>query len=901
MNGLRIFFARILEWLRPRRVDEDMNAELASHLDHLTDEYVRRGMTRDDARAAARRQFGGLDQTKEAVRDRRGFSRLDALGRDLRYAARLLAKSRAFTVTAVLTLALGIGVNTAIFSFVNAVLLRPLPYADADRLVSLWEATVGGRPDDETSRGASIAHDVTSTRMAVAPANLVDYQRAQLFHGLAGVAGVGHNLTGAGTPERLLGEEVTSNYFAVLGATPARGRVFDPSEDRPGAPRVVILSTGLWQARFGSDDQIVGRAVTLDNTPYQVVGVMPASFTPVTQYTNTEPVTFWTPAGYPPDLLQNHADHEINVVGRLAPGASLAAAQTEITAISQALATEFPKSNSTVRAFVTPLRDDIVAGVRTSFVILVATVSAILLIACVNVANLLLVRAVARRREMAVRVALGAARSRVMTELVTESLLLSGVACAVGLFLAEVTRRLLVAAAPATIPRLADVSLDWHVLLFAAIVSVATGLGFGLLPAWQAGRARPVDALRSSERVVAGTWVMKWRNALMVVEVALSAILLTGAGLMLKSLVLLNGVQLGFQPERVLTANVNLPQTRYPTGDDRFRFFDALAARLANVPGVESVAFANRFPLRGGWETGIQIDGATPAGGDAEGYVDVASQAVSPGYFQTLGIPLLRGRLLTPADTATSELVAVVSDEFSRRFLAGGDPIGHRVRRGGDMPWLTIVGVVHDVRRDGRDTAMKPQMYISAAQTKVYAVRLADLAVRTSGEPTAMAGAIRSAVLDLDPSQPITAVRTLDAILSARAAERRFETLLFFLFAALAVVLAVVGIFGVVSYAVSQRTPEIGVRMALGADGGRILRWLLGRTAIVVLTGAAVGVVASLVLSRFVAALLFQVQPRDAAVYTIAALLLAVVALGTSAVAARAATKVNPTTALRAD
>jgi predicted permease len=317
---------------------------------------------------------------------------------------------------------------------------------------------------------------------------------------------------------------------------------------------------------------------------------------------------------------------------------------------------------------------------------------------------------------------------------------------------------------------------------------------------------------------------------------------------------------------------------------------------------VESVAFANRFPLRGGWETGLQIDGlAAPAAGDGEGYVDVASQAVSPGYFQTLGITLVRGRLLTPADVTTSEQVAVVSDEFGRRFLNGGDPIGRRVRRGNDMPWITIVGVVHDVRRDGRDRAIMPQMYLSAAQTKLYPVRLADLAVRTSGEPTAMAGAIRSAVLDLDSNQPITAVRTLEAILSARASERRFETLLFFLFAALAVVLAIIGIFGVVSYAVSQRTPEIGVRMALGADGARILRWLLGRTAIVVLSGAALGVVASLALSRFVAALLFQVQPKDGVVYTLAALLLCVVALATSALAARGATRINPTTALRTD
>ena len=899
MTRWRVRAARIRELFGRRRINEELDEEIQQHLDLLTDEYVRRGLARDDARAAARRQFGGVDQTKEAVRDGRGIPSIERVIRDVRHAGRLLGKSRAFTMTAVLTLALGIGVNTAIFSFVSAVLLRPLPYVDPDRLVSVWEGLVGGPPDQESSHGASIAHDAAPARTAVAPANLMDYRRAtRALAEIAGVTTVGHNLTGAGTPDRLIGEEVTSNYFAVLGAAPALGRTFDPVEDQPGAPPVVILSAGLWQSRFGSDDRIVGRAITLDNTPYVVVGVMPADFTPVMQFNNTDPIAFWTPAAYPPDLLANHGDHEINAIGRLAPGATLAAAQAELTAISGELARQFPQSNSTIRAFVTPLGDDIVSKVRTSFVILIATVSAILLIACVNVANLLLVRAVARRREMAVRVALGATRTHVVTELITESLVLAGVACGVGLALAEIARRLLVAAAPASIPRLADVTLDWRVLVFAAGISLATGLAFGLLPAWQAGRTRPVEALRSSERVVAGTWVMKWRNALMVAEIALSTMLLTGAGLMLKSLLVLNGVALGFQPDRVLTANVNLPESRYPTADDRLRFFEALAARVGALPGVESVAFANRFPLRGGWETGIGVDGVDLPG---DGSVDVASQAVSPGYFQTLGIPLLRGRLLTPADVKTTEPVAVVSDEFSRRILGGADAIGRRFRRSPQMPWITIVGVVHDVRRDGRDTELKPQIYLPAAQTTLYPVRLADLAVRAAGQPAALAGAIRRAVLALDPNQPITAVRTLEAILTARAAERRFETLLFFLFAALALVLAAVGIFGVVAYAVSQRTPEIGVRMALGADGGRILRWLLGRTAIVIVTGAAVGVAASLALSRFVAALLFQVQPTDGAVYATAAVGLALVALATSAAAANAATKIDPTKALRAE
>jgi putative ABC transport system permease protein len=898
VSRLRVLLARVAQWLRPLRAG-DLDEELQLHLDQLTDEHVRRGLSRDEARAAARRQFGGVDQTKEAVRDRRGFARLDDLGRDVRYASRLLIKSRAFTLTAVLTLALGIGVNTAIFSFVNAVLLQPLPYANADRLVSLWEAKFGQAPAQESTAGSSIAQDAASNRIVVAPANLGDYARStSQFSGLAGVSVGGRNLTGSGTPERLFGEAVTWNYFSVLGAAPALGRVFDAAEDREGGPPVAIISNGLWQSRFGTDDRILGRTMVLDNTPYQIVGVMPADFTPAMQFNTLDTITFWTPAAFPADLLANHGDHEINVVGRLAPGATIASAQAALTTVSEDLARRFPQSNSTLRAFISPLGDDVVSKVRSSLLILIGTVSAILLIACVNVANLLLVRAVARRREMAVRAALGAARSRVMTELVTESLVLAGVACAVGLALAEFTRRLLVAAAPATIPRLAGVTLDWRVLGFAALISLVTGLGFGVLPAWQAGRARPVDALRSSERVVAGTWVMKWRNALMVVEIALSTILLTGAGLMLKSLVMLNGVPLGFEPDRVLTANVNLPETRYPSADDRLRFFDALAARLATQPGVDSVAFANRFPLRGGWETGIGVDGLDLP---ADGSIDVACQAVSAGYFRTLGIPLLRGRLLTPADVKTTVPVAVVSDEFGRKVLGGGDPIGRRFRRAPTAPWITIVGIVRDVRRDGRDGQMMPQVFLPAAQTNVYPVRIADVAVRTSAEPRALAALIRSTVLEIDPNQPITAVRTLEEILSARAAERRFETLLFALFAALAAVLAVVGIFGVVSYAVSQRTPEIGVRMALGADAGRILRWVLGRAAAVVMTGALAGVAGSIALSRFVATLLFQVEPRDGVVYAAAALLLSVVALSTAALAARAATRVNPTTALRAD
>jgi putative ABC transport system permease protein len=702
----------------------------------------------------------------------------------------------------------------------------------------------------------------------------------------------GFTLTGTGKPEQIDACAVSPEFFQTLSVQPMLGRVLLPEEEQPGRSNVVVLSYRFWQEHFGSNRDVVGHDVTIDGRNFLLAGVMPPNFL------FPEFAQMWTPMAWTDVERAVRGEHHYVVIARLKPGVDVHQANAEMNTISSRLEQLYPADDKGWGAVVVPLHDDMVSDVRPAMLVLLGAVACVLLIACVNVANLLLVRAVARRREMAVRVALGAATTRVMTELVTESLVLAGVACAVGVALAELTRRLLVAAAPASIPRLAGVTLDWRVLIFAALVSLVTGLGFGLLPAWQAGRTRPVDALRSSERVVAGTWVMKWRNALMVVEIALSTILLTGAGLMLKSLVLLNGVELGFEPNRVLTANVSLPETRYATADDRLRFFDALAARLAAQPGVEDVAFANRFPLRGGWETGIGVDGLN---GPGDGTVDVACQAVSPGYFRTLGIPLMRGRLLTPADVKTTEPVAVVSDEFGRNVLVGGDPIGRRFRRGPTAPWITIVGVVHDVRRDGRDTAITPQVFLPAAQTNLYPVRLADVAIRTSANPLALAATIRTAVLDIDPSQPITGVRTLDEILSARAAERRFETLLFGLFAALAIVLAVVGIFGVVSYAVSQRTPEIGVRMALGADGGRILRWLLGRTAMVVAIGAIAGVAGSVALSRFVATLLFQVQPRDRAVYTIAALLLSAVALATAALAARAATRVNPTTALRAD
>ena len=899
MTTPRAFFKRLGELARSRKVDRDLHDEIETHLDLLADELVRRGMTRDDARAAARREFGGVDQTAEVVRDRRGFRVVDALLQDVRHAVRLLTKSPSFTVTAVLTLALGIGATTAVFSLVDAVLLRPLPYPDESRLVALNEFNVGLQPRVMTTHGTPLSTPtpLAPRPMAVSPANLVDYQaRAKSFSSIAAYANIARNLTQAGTPERLLGEQVTWNYLSVLGVQPSMGRDFQPADDRPGAPLVAIITRGLWQSRFGGDSAILQRSVLLDGLPYTIIGVLPETFVPVSQFRGPDPVTFLEPIAFPAALLASHGDHEVNCVGRLRPGASLASAQADLDAITADLGRQFPQSNTNVRAMTQPLSEAIVGRVQDPLLLLMMTVGLILLIACVNVANLLILRAVARRREIAVRVALGAARRRVITSVLTESVVLSLMSAAAGILIAVFAKQLLVSMAPTSIPRLQNVALDARVLGFSLGISLVTGLLFGSLPAWQAGRAHPIDALRTTERVVAGSWVMRWRNALMVAEMALSTLLLVGAGLLVKSLMTYDSVTLGFEPQHVLAMNVTLPQRKYPTADDRLSFFEQLADRIARIPGVQSVGYANRFPLRGGWSTGIEIDGVPSPPGDM---FDADAQAVSPGYFQTLGIPILRGRAMSPADRRDTEFVAVVSEAFGRKYLNGADPIGRRFRRGGSAPWITIVGVAGDVRRDGRTGTINPQMYVPAAQTRIYPVAIADVAVRYAGEIAPLRTALQSAVWDIDRDQPVTSVRTLTSILIDRAAERRFQALLFALLAGVALVLALVGMYGVVSYAVSQRTTEIGLRMALGASAGRILRLLVGRTSLLVGAGAAIGLMLAYALSQSIASLLFGVEPTDAMSYVAAAGLLGLAAIATSALAGRAATHIDPTVALR--
>ena len=877
-------------------VDRELARELRFHLDEQIAENIGAGMTPKEARLAALRTMGGLAQIEEQCRDARGVRPVEDAIADLRYALRSLRRDYRFTLVALITLALGVGMNTAVFSAVSAVMLRVLPYPDAGRLISLWEEVGRSSPDNVTTSGSPLGGggSATAERMTVAPANLVDYQRrSTAFESLAGFAISPANLVGSGSPERVWGERVTADFFRVLGVGPVLGRDFLAEDDRPGAAPVAILTNDSWQRRFAGDQHALGRTITLDDRSFQVVGILPHGFESPSQFGLAERIEFFVPAAAPPELLANHGDHEIRVIGRLKQGVSLIQAQAELDSISAALARQYPDSNRGVRAVIAGLRDDIIRDVRTPLLILLGAVGLIVLITCLNVANLMLVRANSRRHETSVRVALGASRGRIVRFFLVEAMVLSASGSAAGLLLGDVLMRLFVLAAPPGVPRLDAASLDWRVFLVSAGLALACGTVFGVLPAWQVSRVRPAETLRGTARIPGSRVAGQWRAALTMAEVSISLVLLIGAGLLLKSFVTVLGVDLGFQPTNVLAANINLPEMRYATPPERLQFFERLEERVVALPGVQSVAFANRLPMRGGWGSGVFLDVAEDQLHESD------FQAVSPGYFTTLGIRLRRGRLLERGDRADRPGVAVVNETFSRRFLPGRDPIGRRLRRGPGMPWITIVGVVNDIRRSGKTGDITPQVYLAAAQTALYPVRLADVAVKTSGDPRQLVPALRAAVWAIDKDQPLTNVRTLDEVISTSLAERRFHLLLLVLFAGVAVALAVVGVFGVIAYGVAQRTAEFGIRLALGATSLTILALVLRQALMLIGIGTVAGLAGAFVLTRYVQSLLFDVQPHDAATYALTALLLVVVSTIASAIPAARGARVDPLVALR--
>ncbi|PYS82145.1 MAG: ABC transporter permease [Acidobacteria bacterium] len=810
---------------------------------------------------------------------------METLWQDIRFGFRMLLKKPGFTAVAILALALGVGANTAIFSVVNGVLLRPLPFKEPDRLVRLgeWSRQVPG--------------------MSISYPNFLDWrEQNHVFEGLAATQFDNYNLTGSDEPERLQGRNVSWNFFDVLGVRPALGRTFRAEEDHAGAPRVCVISHALWQRRFGSDQKITGKTVTLNGASYTVVGVLPAG------YRYGTPTDVFVPLGLKEadEVVRMRDNHPgIYAVARLKDGVTFEQAEAEMKSIAERLAVAYPKENAGNSVTLTPLREYFVGDIRMSLFVLLGAVGFVLLIACANVANLLLARAASRSREIAVRTALGASRFRIVRQLLTESVILGIVSGAVGLLLAlwgvDVLRR----ASLDIIPTTADISLDRTVLFFTLGVSLLTGVAFGLAPALQASKPELNEALKEGGRSGAeGSARNRVRSLLVVAEVALSLMLLVGAGLLVRSFMRLRQTDTGFRPDNLLTMELS-----YSVGKDEgqkaVNFFRAVEERVRALPGVEAVAVSNGVPMIGASETSFQIEGRPPA---APG-----KRPMSVVYYPThdflnaMGIRLVRGRFFDEHDTQNAPLVAVIDEEFAREYFPGEDPVGKYFagNKEMDIPHAEIVGVVAHVKNYGLDTPGPVQAEFYSSRDQVpdrFQPLLADrvsLVVRTSSDPAAMATAVRRAVQEVDPNQPVYNVNTMEQVLSDSVASQRLSMLLLSIFAAVAMTLAAVGIYGVMSYAVAQRTHEFGIRMALGAQGGDVLRMVVRQGMLLTLVGVGAGLLGALALTRVISSLLYGVSATDPLTFAGVPLVLVAVALAACLVPARRATKVDPMVALR--
>ena len=807
------------------------------------------------------------------------------LWQDLRYGARMLWKKPGFTAIAVLALALGIGANSAIFSVVNTVLLKPLPFENADRLVMVWER----RPQQNRNAGP------------VAPADFLDWQsQNQVFERMAASSGQAFNLTGAGEPAQVLAQVVSPGYFQVLGAQAAVGRTLLEEVDQPGGERVAVLSHRLWQRRFSGDPAVVGRAITLDTESYMVVGVMPASFS----YPDTDTEMWVAPQGRVPGIwLPGSPDpatlrglHYLLVTARLKPGVTIEQAQTEMETIAARLEQQYPDVNTGHTARVVSLHEQLIGDVRPALWVLLAAVGFVLLIACANVANLMLARATARHREMAVRAAMGAGRGRLIRQLLTESALLSLLGGAIGLFLAMWGVDLLVALSPENLPRLNEISVDWRVILFTLGVALLTGFAFGLAPAWQASHLDLNSALKEGGRsATEGFGRRRLRSILVVAEVALCIVLLIGAGLLIRSFWRLTEVRPGFDPENLLTMQLSLPRAKYPAEAQMAAFYDQVLRRLETLPGVESVAATWLLPMSGqDAGRGIEVEGYEPAPNER---TNAAFGNVSPGYFRTMRIPLMRGREFAETDRAGAPGVVVVNESFARRFFRDQDPVGKRMRmRGNDEPWLTVVGVVGDIRHTGLAAEPRAEMYLSYLQSPVPFM---NVVMRTSIDPVSLAPALRREVWAVDADQPVADISTMGQFVSNSIAGRRFNMMLLAVFAGVALLLAAVGLYGVMAYSVIQRTHEIGIRLALGAQARDVLKMIVGQGMLLTLIGTVLGLTAAFALTRLMASLLYGVTATDPLTFAGIPLLLAAVALLATYIPARRAMKVDPMVALR--
>jgi putative ABC transport system permease protein len=798
---------------------------------------------------------------------------------DVRYAFRTLRKTPGFTAIAVVTLALGIGVNTGIFSVVNAIIRKPLAYQDADRLMFVMESRLN------------------VPVISVAYLNYLDWkEQNQSFEEMAIVRGETYNLTGEQDPERLMGAHVSANLFTTLGVQPLLGRTFEPQDDRPGATPVAVLNYGLWQRRFGGDSSILGQTLMLNDTYYTIVGVLPHDFKWFLQH---QPPEIWTPIGLwaNTSMLNQRGNRSgMNVIARLKEDVTLEEAEGDLTTIARRLEEQYPGTNTGSGIRMMPFHERVVGDVRTPLMILLGAVGLVLMIACANVANLLLVRATGRTKEFAVRTALGAGRWRLIRQLLTECVVLAVTGGIVGVLLAYWGIDLLVAASRANLPRIDEVGIDSTVLGFSLVLALLTGGIFGLAPALQSSRPDLHSALKDSSRgSTAGRNHL--RSSLVVAEVALTLVLLIGAGLLIRSFWRLQMASPGFNPENVLTAQIVLSGSSYEDQDARLAFYYRLLEQLQSVPGVQRACMINPLPVTGtGWQTRFMIEGRPRP--DPGEFPSTEWMQISPGYFRTMEIPLLRGRTFSEFDQENAQPVVIIDEKFASSHFPNADPIGQRIAFGDlDNPtWRQIVGVVGHVKVKGVAEEATIEMYMPYAQGAYAPI---SLILRTTGDPRSVASAARNAVLSIDPELPVYNIQMMDELLDDTVVERRLAMTLLTIFAILALVLVAVGIYGVMSYTVSQRTREIGIRMALGAQQTNLLSLVVRQATTLALVGLAIGMVAAYGLTRLLGSMLFGVQPTDPMTFGFVSIFLAIVALVASYIPARRASRVDPLVALR--
>jgi putative ABC transport system permease protein len=872
---------RLRSLLRRGQVEQELDEELRYHLDRQIEENIAGGMTAREARYAALRAMGGIEQHKEECRDMRRVNFIEDFIQDLRYGLRVLVKSPVFTIVAVLSLALGIGANTAIFSVVNGLLLQPLPYPEPERIVDVWHT-----PPQESFPGMAT--------FSVSPGNYLDWKNQnESFESMAVYQGAGFSMSNGDTPVTVIGTAVSSEFFSVLRSTPIQGRTFLPEEEQPGHNQVVVLGHGLWQRAFGGDPNLIGQTLSLDSQKFTVIGIMPSGFE------FPQEGELWVPLAWDDKERQTRAIHDYGVIARLKPDVSLTKAQAEMSTISSRLEQQYPEANKGWGAVVIPLREDLVGDIRPALLVLFGAVGFVLLIACANVANLMLARGANRKKEIAIRIALGAARSRIVRQLLTESILLSTAGGVLGLLLAGWGSQVLVQMSSGSLPIPREISMDRWALGFTLLLSFAAGIVAGIAPAFQLSAAETSETLKQGTGRNGGSSAsQRTRKALVIAEVILSLILLIGAGLMIRSFWKLQQVNPGFDTSNTLVMGVGLPATKYTDPQHQAVFFDRVLEQISALPGVVSAGSTTTLPLSGSGSTQPFTIQGRPEPLVAE-QPTAKMRYISPDYFRAMGIPLRQGRFFNDQDRDKGTQVLIISETMAQQFWPGEDPIGKRLTPSFHLEAgaREIVGVVGDVKA-GLDADTAPVMYMPYKQAPRSRMMLV---ARTTSNPQNFTQAISRAIQAIDNEQALWNVRTMEQVLTNSVSGRRFNMTLLITFAGLALVLAAVGVYGVMNYSVTLRRRELGIRLALGAQRGDVLRLVLGQGLTLTFIGIGVGLIAAYGLTRLMESLLYGVSATDYLTFISVSGVLLVVGLLASYLPARRATKVDPMIALRSE